>query len=220
MPALPRLDNTRAAQTAPVRSLVSWLGGTARRNLVSVSTASEGNVVRRQITGLIPTYYQGMDTGPSGGTVVGIVLGSVAGFLLIVWLLYTLAGQGGNANIAGEEEIVVRRRDRSRSPRSRRSRRSTRTEVRQVSRSPRRREIIVEERTMPPHPRPRSRSILVEERIRVPGDDVVEVIEEHSDIPPRRQRSRRNSGYRSVDPDLYAGGNYPQQHVPRSRRYS
>lgn len=63
--------------------------------------------------GIIPTYYN-ID-GPEPGTVAGIVLGSVAGFLLIVWLIYTLmngggfGGAGGTTAMAGEEEIVVRR---------------------------------------------------------------------------------------------------------------
>lgn len=72
---------------------------------------------------------------------------------------------------------------------------------------------------MPPAPR----SVILEERVgrRVDGDDIVEVIEEHSDIgPPRRQhRARRSSGYRSVDPELYAGGDYPQHKVYHERRY-
>ncbi|KAF2115375.1 hypothetical protein BDV96DRAFT_77160 [Lophiotrema nucula] len=145
---------------------------------------------RREIfDGIIPSYYN--FDGPSPGTVVGIVLGSVAGFLLLCWLLYSLtmlSGSGGRA-IAGEEEIVVRRR---RGSDSRRSRRSTRTEVREFSRSPRRREqIIVEERRAPP----RTRSVVVEERVRVPGDDVVEVIEEHDEYRTRRGGGRRSGGY-------------------------
>ncbi|KAF2651041.1 hypothetical protein K491DRAFT_104808 [Lophiostoma macrostomum CBS 122681] len=59
---------------------------------------------------IIPTYYN--FDGPSAGTVVGIVLGSVLGFLLIVWLLWSLANinnPGGGTSIRGEEEIVVRR---------------------------------------------------------------------------------------------------------------
>ncbi|KAB2572450.1 hypothetical protein BFW01_g5275 [Lasiodiplodia theobromae] len=151
--------------------------------------------------GYIPLSYQGLNSGPAPGTVAGIVLGSVAGFLLIAWLLLTVANLGGRSAIAGEEEIVVRERP-PRSPRSRRSRRNSRHEIREVSRSPRPHHIIVEEHrtSVPPpppsQPRPRSRSVLVEERIsaerRVDGDDIVEVIEEHS--PPRRHRSRRDSG--------------------------
>ncbi|OMP81441.1 hypothetical protein BK809_0002434 [Diplodia seriata] len=152
--------------------------------------------------GYIPLSYQGLNSGPAPGAVVGIVLGSVAGFLLIAWLLLTVANLGGRNAIAGEEEIVVRERP-PRSPRSRRSRRTSRHEheIREISRSPRPHIIVEERRTSgppppPPQPRPRSRSVLVEERIsaerRVDGDDIVEVIEEHS--PPRRHRSRRDSG--------------------------
>jgi hypothetical protein len=49
----------------------------------------------------------------------------------------------------------------------------------------------VEERRAPP----RARSIIVEERHhRVPGDDVVEVIEEHDEY--RERRGSRRGGYR------------------------
>lgn len=145
--------------------------------------------------GIIPTYYNA--SGPEPGTVVGIVLGSVAGFLLIVWLLYSLMNgntrTGQTTAMAGEEEIVVRRRRNSHGNRSRGSRRQA--EVREVSRSPRRSsgrsQIIVDER----RPATRTRSIIVEERRRVAGDDVVEVIEEHDDFPTRRS-SRRGPGYR------------------------
>ncbi len=199
MPAIPEDDPSRPL------SLLS-----PRRLTTSIST-----LIRRQQQGgtivAIPSVYKDIDTGPDAGTVVGIVLGAVAGFLLLVWLIYSLAGSGGN-EIAGEEEVVVRR------PRSRRSRRS---EVREVSRSPRPARIIVEERraSVPPPPPPQQqqniRSVSVERR--VDGDDIVEVIEDH-DPAPRRKRSARNSGYRSVDPDVYAGGNYPQ-HPVRGNRY-
>ena len=145
--------------------------------------------------GIIPTYYN--LSGPEPGTVVGIVLGSVAGFLLIVWLLYTLINgnrNGATTAMAGEEEIVVRRPRRN--SHGNRSRRSSHTQMREVSRSPRqsggRSHIIVEERRGGPPPR--TRSIIVEERRRVPGDDVVEVIEEHDDY--RERRGSRRGGYR------------------------
>ena len=48
---------------------------------------------------------------------------------------------------------------------------------------------------------------------RVEGGDVVEVIEEHT--PPRRKKGHRSSGYRSVDPNAYAGGDFPQHSVRR-----
>lgn len=154
------------------------------------------------IQGIIPTYYN-LD-GPEPGTVVGIVLGSVAGFLLIVWLLHSLTQGnrrgGGTTAMAGEEEIVVRRPRRN--SQGTRSRRSSHTQVREVSRSPRRSavrsQVIVDERMAPPPPRQRSvtrqRSFIVEDRHRVPGDDVVEVIEEHDDY--RSRRGGRRGGYR------------------------
>lgn len=159
-----------------------------------------GEFVKRQDqyvpVGIIPAYYN--TNGPAAGTVVGIVLGSVAGFLLIVWLLYSLTnpavrGGGGGAHIAGEEEIVVRRQRRN-SNSHRSSRRSQHVETRQYSRSPRRSATIVEERRVPVA-RARSRSIVVEERRRVPGDDMVEVIEEHDEYRSRRG-GRRSGGYR------------------------
>jgi hypothetical protein len=148
--------------------------------------------------GIIPTYYN--LSGPAPGTVAGIVLGSVAGFLLIVWLLYTLTqggGFGGGAGrttaMAGQEEIVVRRPRRNSHGANRSSRGSRHTQVREVSRSPRqsggRSQIIVEERRGPPRPR----SIIVEDRRRVPNDDVVEVIEEED---YRERRASRRGGYR------------------------
>lgn len=146
---------------------------------------------QQQEIGIIPTMYQ-ID-GPAAGTVVGIVLGSVLGFLLLIWLFWSIANiNNGNSNaIAGEEEIVVRRRRNSHGGRSGRSRRSTHTDVREYDHSPRRRSQIIVEERRPPRT-PRARSIVVEERSRsrVPGDDVVEVFEEHDDYRERRGTRR------------------------------
>jgi len=202
MPALPETyDAILAAQleslTAPRKPVLHL----RQPSLVLSSPASNAQPQRLPIAkrqqvfvqpGIIPTYYN--TSGPQPGTVVGIVLGSVAGFLLIVWLLYSLIN--GNNRIgtmtamAGEEEIVVRRRRNSHGTRSRSSR-----QMREVSRSPRRSstrsQVIVEAR----RPVTRTRSIIVEDRHRVPGDDVVEVIEEHDDYHERRG-SRRGPRYR------------------------
>ncbi|OAA58380.1 hypothetical protein SPI_06453 [Niveomyces insectorum RCEF 264] len=45
-------------------------------------------------TNLIPAGYGAHSSGPSAGTVVGITLGAVGGFLLLVGLLYTCANLG------------------------------------------------------------------------------------------------------------------------------
>jgi hypothetical protein len=173
--------------------------------------------VRRQNggTAVIPSVYK-ID-GPQGGAVAGIVLGSVAGFILIVILIFFLTGNAGNSadwTITGENQniAVVRRDDGPRSSRdNRRSRRSgSRSEriVETRERSPRVRTTIVEERRGD-----RRQPSIVSERIamdsrmgsrgpppirRVDGDDIVEVIEEGSSIgppSPRRDRRRRSSGY-------------------------
>ncbi|EPE31210.1 hypothetical protein GLAREA_04177 [Glarea lozoyensis ATCC 20868] len=164
---------------------------------------------RQSTSSIIPTAYGDMDTGPSPGTVAGIVLGSVAGFLLLLWLIYTCLNFNNTSNQSVYTEEVVR--DRRKSHRgSQRSRRVSetvevrreRTPVRIVREpSPRRPDpIIVEEERREIH-RSRSRR----------GSDEVVVIEEHS--PPRRKKhrdrdSRREeeiSGFRTVDPSAFGG---------------
>jgi len=140
----------------------------------------------------IPATYAGLNDGPAPGTVIGIVLGSVAAFILLIWLFSALSGNMGGGG-AADEEIVVRR---ERSPRSKRSRRSE-----MASRSPARPErVIRQERIIRDTSRGPPRSgFVVQEDIRterrVEGDDMVEVIEENSSVAPRR-KSKRNSGYR------------------------
>jgi hypothetical protein len=185
--------------------------------------------------------------GAVAGITLGAVAGFLLLILLLYYI--TNQGAVAGSIIGDEEIVVRRRggsRSPPRRSRKSHSHRSSRQEVRQVvrSRSPRAQRITVEERTTiipgPPPPRPRSLSVderIVDERIveerrssrgpppirRVDGDDIVEVIEEGSSIvdiePPRRDRRRRSSGYRSVDPNVYAGGDYPQRPV-RGRRPS
>ncbi|MCJ1419533.1 hypothetical protein MMC32_005888 [Xylographa parallela] len=171
-----------------------------------IRTAS--SIVRRQ-QGVfpIPASYAGLNAGPDAGTVVGITLGSVAGFLLILWLIYTCFNMGngmGNGAIVAEE--VVSRRSMS-PPRPRRSRPSR-------TRSPSRSEMS-EVQSPPRREQSRRETVIIEETRRPAEreDDIVEVIEEHS--PPRRVRSQRVSGYRPVDPDAYGGGERPLRKVRR-----
>lgn len=157
----------------------------------------------------IPTVYKDVNSSPAPGTVVGIVLGSVAGFLLLVWLFWTLLQSGRGGNIIVEEDVVVRR---SRSPRN------SRREMRQ--RSPQRivvenRNIVEDRRGAPAVERER---VVVEERVerRVNGDDIVEVIEEHSSVsPPRRKTSKKAGQYRTVDPGAFGGGDFPPRRYAR-----
>ncbi|KAK8090805.1 hypothetical protein PG994_000310 [Apiospora phragmitis] len=193
--------------------------------------------------------YGNAPSGPEPGWVVGIVLGSIAGFLLVLWLVYTCVNLGngrGNTNVIVETEgslvsgsVVTRK--------SRKHRRSQRHHSRSRSVGRRRETVEMrEERVVPPPPE----RIVVEEtttarRNRGPppqrmsgpplppppmsdeSDDEVVVIEEHT--PPRRRESRRHrrrsserrsSGYRDVDPYRYAGGDEPMRSMSRRRSES
>ena len=197
------LDSRQLASTARslathVRRLFSRAPSLSRRNDSSYFCQN----------GIIQDCY--ITGGPAPGAVAGIVLGSIVGFLLLMWILWTLSTGGGFIRTSNleEEDVVVRRR--SRSP-NRGSRRSThnRTSTYQAEMrrsSPRRERVIRQERIVRDVPvtsrnetsRVRE-SIIVEERPerRMDGDDIVEVIEEHSSIggapPPRRKSGRRQS---------------------------
>ena len=196
------------------------------------STEDETKLARRQDAnvcnaGYIAGCYQGLNAGPAPGAVVGIVLGSVAAFLLLLWVLYTLSSGSGFIRTSNlqEEDVVVNHHGghhhhhRSRSPRRSTHRSSYREEMRQTHTSPqpapapRRDRVVRQERISREIPRDVSRSrvretIIVDEQRperRVEGDDVIEVIAEGSDMtasnappPQRKKSSRRTSGYRSV----------------------
>jgi len=153
----------------------------------------------RYTTVSIPASYGGLDKGPAAGTVVGIVLGSVGGVVIILYLTFLALNPGGIARGGSgisssiDEEVVVRG---SRRPGS--SRRSDMIEV-------------VEERGSRPrsYRRPPSDRIIVEESATgTSHSDAIEVFEEESSgissaSPPPRRGGR---GYRSVDPLAYGGG--------------
>lgn len=152
---------------------------------------------------IVPTTYGSLNSGPAPGTVVGIVLGSVGGFLLLLWLIYTCLNFGNwGSSSSYTESIVVRDRRKSHHG-SQRSRRVSETVEVRRERSPIR--VVRDE--------PRVERVVVEEerRDRSRGSDEVVVIEEHS--PPRRSKSkrerrdeeRRESGFRTVDPLAYGG---------------
>lgn len=214
-------DNSPSLATRVLNVLSRITQLTSRQPIPPAPIPSSSFLLSRRQTQIlaIPTTYQGLNAGPQPGTVVGIVLGSVAGFLLILWLIYTCASLGGNSfNLPWgggggrdttiiEEEVIHRR---SRSPRPSRSRsRSETIEVASTHRSPsrrgssRRETIVVEERrTSRPAP--------------PPEDDIVEVIEEHSPVRrTTRKESRRTSGFRTVDPAEFGGGDRPMRKVSR-----
>ncbi|KAF7136796.1 hypothetical protein CNMCM5793_006310 [Aspergillus hiratsukae] len=157
--------------------------------------------LRRYTTVSIPASYGRLDSGPSPGTVAGIVLGSVAGFIFLLYLAYLGLGLNNKPPDDVEVSTVSMSTESALSRRARRARRGGGGIE------------VVEERR-----RPRADDhIVVEESVtsasRTDEGDVVEVIEEHSSIdgpvaPPRSRsrRSRVSGSYRTVDPLEYGGG--------------
>lgn len=157
---------------------------------------------KRYTTISIPSTYGNLNSSPPPGTVAGIVLGSVGGVVLILYLTFLALNPGGLARGSPsviDEEVVVRSR---RSP-------SRRSEVIEV----------VEERDRDhdrrrdSYRRPGSRRnhVVVEESMTgtsVTDDpDLVEVIEEESSaLSTISPEPRRGGGYRTVDPLEYGGG--------------
>ena len=208
----------RAISSLPTRSLnpASLASLFRRQVIVTVTTTSVNNPI-------VPAYYSGLGTGPTPGTVAGIVFGAVGGFLLLLWLVYTCFTFGNNnfgrSSVIAEEDIV-RRRSRS----SRRSRRSSRSEVIEVRESHHSRSRSRSRSRTPPRSNVReSETIVIEERTRRAAprsehEDVVEVFEEHSPVrrESRTERTeRKSSGFRTVDPEAYGGGDRPYRKVSR-----
>jgi hypothetical protein len=162
------------------------------------------NLQKRYTTISIPATY-GRVNGPSSGLVAGIVLGTVGGVCLILYLTFLSLNPGGlargsSSTVTDEEEVVVRSR------RGGSSRRSDMIEV-------------VEDRDRHDEYRRRRAPdrVVVEESVtgtELTEDSresrVIEVVEEESSglstmSPPRRAKSYR-SGVRKVDPLEYGGG--------------
>jgi hypothetical protein len=204
----------RAAAPAPASNPDGTIASTA------LSTAALNLLTRQQVT-TIPAYYGSLDSGPDPGTVAGITLGSVAGFVLLLWLLYTCINLGNPSSSTNETSTVVtegtasvytrRSNKHSRRASRRASSRRGREEVVEIRRSrgggggP----VIVEETVSSVGGPSEVDRVIIEERRRsvsrprmsmprtppprrVESDeDEVVVIEEHS--PPRRHRSRVRS---------------------------
>ncbi|KAF3767594.1 hypothetical protein M406DRAFT_69728 [Cryphonectria parasitica EP155] len=191
----------------------------------------------RQETDTVPGNYPGLNSGPDPGTVVGIVLGSVAGFLLLLWLIYTcfqMGGRGDTVSSYGTASVVTRKSRRRQSRHHHRSPRRETVEIRTSRMAPQPERVVVEEQIRrtssqapppmapPPMAAPPAPRIVTDDE-----DDEVVVIEEHS--PPRRHKSRshrrhssstrRESGFREVEPDRFAGGDASFRDVRRSSRH-
>ncbi|KAF9890340.1 hypothetical protein FE257_006006 [Aspergillus nanangensis] len=145
----------------------------------------------------IPATYGRLSDSPSPGVVVGIILGSVAGFIFLLYLIYLALSSGRRFSSATEMSESV--------------------DVGPMRRPPSRRmrEVVVEEEIVDSHGRRsgrwvrrgarggRSDRIVVEESVTSAEDsNIIEVIEEPSSVEGShmgRPRSGRG-GYRRGDP--------------------
>ncbi|CDM34782.1 hypothetical protein DTO013E5_3304 [Penicillium roqueforti] len=186
-------------------------------NLLHTDTSLQ----KRYTTISIPSTYGRLQTSPAAGTVVGIILGSVAGFVLLMYVLFLAVNPGGIArggvaaptsssismSMSMDEEEVVEVRKRRGSSAGRRRRDIIEVEEREGFRDSYRR-----------RPTSRHDRVVVEESLATSttGEDVIEVEEEESSVPsdisPRPPRRSRRSGIRHVDPMAYGGGSDYSNH--------
>ncbi|KAI1201643.1 hypothetical protein F5X97DRAFT_289173 [Nemania serpens] len=167
----------------------------------------------------VPQGYGNAPFGPSPGTVVGIVLGSVAGFVLLLAFIYWCIniGQGPRmleeGSVGGGTASVVSWRRASGPPRkharhSKRASRREKIEIRRERPVPVRVEeqdqIIVEEFQSRSRSRSRSRPRVSAQRppprrsVVSDGDDMI-VVEEEPPSPRRRRDSMRSQRTRRSD---------------------
>lgn len=189
----------------------------------------------------IPTTYNNLDDSLSPGVVVGIVLGSVGGVLVLLFLLYSALGFGpavipSRIEVADGSVYSVRTRDKHRRRRPSGVRATemyeVRTRERVVPAAAGATPIVVEARRSTTIPRSASAAPPPPRVVRDSDDsddseDEVVVIEEHT--PPRRKSSRRHSSRsrrsgerreeRRRSSTTYTDGD-PGRYRDGSRRYS
>ncbi|KAK0735713.1 hypothetical protein B0T21DRAFT_412315 [Apiosordaria backusii] len=218
----PPPDTTTTTTTPPPNFLSGRLLLLPRSSLLSS---------RQTPTQTIPASYGALYTSLDPGAVAGIVLGSVAGFCLVLWLFYTCINIGNvDSTTEGTASVVTRKSHHAHEHSGyRRSSRRGGGETIEITRTTREQSRGPEEELFKGWARGRGRGVRrvveVSDDDTGTGPDEVVVIEEHS--PPRggsrrRERSRirsverRSSGYREVDPDRFAGGDARVVEVRRS----
>ncbi|KAK0643599.1 hypothetical protein B0T16DRAFT_459727 [Cercophora newfieldiana] len=159
-------------------------------------------------TPTIPALYGAADSSPDPGAVAGITLGAVAGFLLVLYLVYVCINLGNppeNAESSVTGSVVMERKRTTAHRHShhhhRRSHGEATVEVRRTSRVVP--SAVIVEEVRGGRGGGERESIIIEEArrrgergppprvVHADSDDEVVVIEEHS--PPRRRRSRVRS---------------------------
>jgi hypothetical protein len=197
----------------------------------------------------VPSSYGSASSSPHPGVVAGIVIGSVGGFLLLLFLIYSCLGFGpqlwvqpsrSEYTAASQSVLSFRTRRTSRARSARRPSRAggarvtetyevrtresrgggrTRSGVRPVVVGE---PVVVEPTRAPPPPR----VVRSEDSEDDDEEDEIVVLEEHS--PPRRKHRRESSGRRSEERYSRGGGSYyhdaepgsPSYRERRDRRYS
>ncbi|OJD18940.1 hypothetical protein AJ78_01052 [Emergomyces pasteurianus Ep9510] len=151
------------------------------RDMAQSISPSASYPQRRDSMISIPSTYSSFTSSP--GTVVGIVVGTVGGFVVLIWILFLIFG--GRVTTVDDMTTVT---DDSRPPPPRRSQ------------SHRRRPEVIE--VMSESTSSRSEDVIeVFEEISTPSQS------------ERRSYSKRTGSYRTVDPREYGGGRAPGRRV-------
>ncbi|KAK4199637.1 hypothetical protein QBC40DRAFT_328274 [Triangularia verruculosa] len=195
-------------------------------------------LARQTPTKTIPASYGALYTSLDPGAIAGIVLGSVAGFCLILWLFYACINMGNVDSTTEGTASVVTRKSHHHTHRHRSAsahRRSRNIEITRTTREQSRGPVVVEERmggggvdgVILEETRRRSYSrgggggggvrrvveVSDDDTADTGGDEVV-VIEEHS---PVRGGSRRRERSRIRSQERRSGG-YDRERVVEVRR--
>lgn len=115
MPPTPRPQPRAAAASdtttnSPYASLFSRTTGIANLNLNLPRQQQQqpSHHHPRADTPTIPSYYGALHSSPDPGTVAGITLGAVGGFVLFLWLIYTCINLGNpSSGITNDTSTVV-----------------------------------------------------------------------------------------------------------------
>jgi hypothetical protein len=118
MAPIPTFESSIPSVRDSITSLASSLSPRSPSPIPALSRTIAARLLR--LTGrqsnpsIIPTTYGNSNNSLQPGTIVGIVLGSVGGFLLILWLIYTCLNLSTPDRSSYTESVVVRDHRRSR----------------------------------------------------------------------------------------------------------
>ena len=198
---------TSPSDSIPLVSIFALIGASGTRSGYTLGSrsliedASHHLQKRQQYILAIPTTYDTINNSPAPGAVAGITLGAVLGSIFLLWLILLIIQTYTGRSRVVKTEIIEKHNHRSRSRKSRSRARSETVGRRKTTKE----EVRIERSVSRPA---REESVMVEEE----EDDIVEVIEEHS---PERRPSKRTSGFRTVDPSQFGGGNEPRRGLGR-----